>query len=139
MNPSADRQSSIAMAVQSPFESTGVPLQVNWQDITGTGDKKTVNFLLHVAANGFTVEESNKNAFDVDLVAVAMQDGKQTDDIGQTLQGSMPPEMLAKIQSGGLSYRNHLQLAAGNYTVRFVVRDNLSGKIGSVTAPLTVN
>jgi hypothetical protein len=35
--------------------------------------------------------------------------------------------------------KNALQLAPGQYTVRVVIRDNVTGKIGSVTAPLTVN
>ena len=29
--------------------------------------------------------------------------------------------------------------APGQYAVRVVIRDNVTGKVGSVTAPLTVN
>jgi hypothetical protein len=36
-------------------------------------------------------------------------------------------------------YNNYLELPSGQYTVRFLMRDNLSGKIGSVSAPLTVD
>lgn len=32
-----------------------------------------------------------------------------------------------------------MELAPGQYTVRFVVRDNLTGRIGGVSAPLTVS
>jgi hypothetical protein len=35
--------------------------------------------------------------------------------------------------------KDALELGPGQYTVRVVIRDNVTGKIGSVTAPLTVN
>jgi hypothetical protein len=35
--------------------------------------------------------------------------------------------------------KNAIELVPGQYTVRMVIRDNVTGKIGSVTAPLTVN
>lgn len=38
-----------------------------------------------------------------------------------------------------MGFRNALELAPGKYTVRFVVCDNVTGKVGSVIAPLTVN
>ena len=50
-----------------------------------------------------------------------------------------PLAALPKIKAEGMIYKNALQLLPGTYQVRFVVRDNLSGRIGSVTAPLTVN
>jgi hypothetical protein len=31
-----------------------------------------------------------------------------------------------------------LQLATGKYVVRFVVEDRLTGRVGSVSAPLTI-
>jgi len=43
------------------------------------------------------------------------------------------------LKADGVIYNNALSLAPGDYQVRFVVRDNLNGKIGSVFVPLTVN
>jgi len=45
---------------------------------------------------------------------------------------------LSAIQQSGLAYNGSLDLAAGEYTVRFVVRDDQSGRTGSVAAPLKV-
>jgi hypothetical protein len=45
---------------------------------------------------------------------------------------------MEQIQHNGMTYRNALQLASGEYTVRFVVRDSLGNRMGSVAAPLTV-
>jgi hypothetical protein len=55
------------------------------------------------------------------------------------MKGLIVPETLAKLKADGIVYRNFLDLSPGDYQVRFVVRDNLSGKIGSVIVPLTVN
>jgi hypothetical protein len=51
----------------------------------------------------------------------------------------VPQDQLASVRANGVDFRNALQLTPGKYTVRFVVRDNVTGKVGSVTAPLTVN
>jgi len=139
LNYAANRKTDIAFAVSSPFESTGVPIQVRWQKTTTSTDKSTVGFLLHVPPNGFTIDQGDKNKFDVDLLAVAIKENTEADNVAQSLRGAMSSEMLAQVQTDGLTYSNSLLLAPGQYTVRFVVRDNLSGKVGSVTAPLTVN
>jgi fibronectin type 3 domain-containing protein len=42
------------------------------------------------------------------------------------------------LKKTGLLYNGALDLAPGEYSVRFVVRDDLSGRVGSVAAPLKV-
>jgi hypothetical protein len=37
-----------------------------------------------------------------------------------------------------MTYHNGLQLPPGEYAVRFVVRDSLGNRIGSVAAPIKV-
>jgi hypothetical protein len=49
--------------------------------------------------------------------------------VGDALRGA---------QSRGLTFTNDLILPPGKYSVRFVVRDNLSARLGSLTAPLDV-
>jgi hypothetical protein len=46
---------------------------------------------------------------------------------------------MASLRSSGIDMKNALELGPGSYVVRVVIRDNVTGKIGSVTAPLTVN
>jgi hypothetical protein len=43
------------------------------------------------------------------------------------------------LRAKGGGFTNSLELSPGQYAVRVVIRDNLTGKVGSVTAPLTVN
>jgi hypothetical protein len=54
------------------------------------------------------------------------------------LNGNLKPEAARRIALAGLKFDSSMQLAPGYYNVRFVVRDNLSGRVGSVTAPIVV-
>src|ERR1019366_5577576 len=58
--------------------------------------------------------------------------------MGRKIENHLTPEKLSAIHQKGLVYNGALDLAPGEYTVRFVVRDDLSGRIGSVAAPLKV-
>ncbi len=140
INPSTSHQSDMAFALTSPFDSTGIPLTVRWRATSADGDKKKVQFGLHVAPEGVTIEgERNQMDLEFAIIALTAKSGTAADTISQTLQGAAKPETLAKLRAEGLAYSNTLELPPGQYTVRFVVRDNPSGKIGSVSAPLTVN
>jgi fibronectin type 3 domain-containing protein len=54
------------------------------------------------------------------------------------IEAHLSAEKMPAIRQNGVSFKGSLDLAPGEYTVRFVVRDNLSGRIGSVAAPLRV-
>src|SRR5207237_956455 len=102
-------------------------------------DKKEVEFIVHVARNALTIEGTH-NEYNVDFMAVAAsKSNTPAGTIGQNVKGSLTQPDVDKLRGSGMGYRNVLDLAPGTYSVRFVVRDNLSGRIGSITTPLTVN
>ena len=138
MNPELTQQADIGFALTSPFDSTGIPVSVQWRGTAPDGDKKKIAFALHLPVTGVTIE-GDRNAFNVDFIAHAVKNGTPPSDVGGTAKGALTAEALAKIKAEGIVYGNSLDLSPGDYQVRFVVRDNLSGRIGSVTAPLTVN
>ena len=140
VNPTLAHQTDMTLALTSPFESTGIPLAVHWKNTATEGEKKEVQFGLHVAPEGVTIEgERNLVNLDIAVVALRSKTGVAADTVSQTLEGPTSADTLTKLRADGLTYNNTLRLPAGQYTVRFVVRDNPSGKVGSVTAPLTVN
>jgi VWFA-related protein len=140
MNPAGSRKEDIQFALSSPLESTGVPVMMKWQSVSGNGPKKDVRFVLNVPVSGFSVNDASRTPVDMEFVSVAMtkNDGRVADGTSQSLQVSNP-QTLAKLKTDGMFYASHIQLPPGSYEVRFVVRDNQSGKIGSVSAPITVN
>lgn len=138
IDPELTHKEDVAFALSSPFDSTGLEVTVRWQGISPDGDKKKVGFAVHLPASG-VIDERDKNRFDIDFVAQASKVGAPVGNAGQTIKGTVPAASMDKIKADGILYQNALELPAGNYQVRFVVRDNLSGRIGSVSAPLTVN
>jgi VWFA-related protein len=146
MNPQLTRDQDINFALTSPFEATGLPIMVQWKGVTDpkektpdNADKKEVEFVVHVARNALTIEGTH-NEYNVDFMAVAeTKTNTAAGNIGQNVKGSLTQPDVDKLKNSGMGYRNVLDLAPGTYSVRFVVRDNLSGRIGSITAPLTVN
>jgi hypothetical protein len=138
VNPERTHKADIEFALGSPFESTGIPISEQWQGVQADGGKKKMGFVLQVPATGL-IDETDKNRIDIEIVAQATKKGVSAGTLSQTMKGLIVPETLAKLKADGIVYRNFLDLSPGDYQVRFVVRDNLTGKIGSVIVPLTVN
>ena len=54
----------------------------------------------------------------------------------QALATSLKREMLQKILQTGLGIPEKVELPPGKYEIKFAVRDNLTGFIGTVSLPL---
>jgi hypothetical protein len=93
---------------------------------------------MHLPATGVTIE-GDHNAFNVDFMAQAVKNDTPPANVGSTAKGTFTADALTKVKSDGIFYNNSFHLSPGDYQVKFVVRDNLSGRVGSVSAPLTVN
>jgi len=50
----------------------------------------------------------------------------------------LPAEKAEKIKSGGIFYSTGFQLRPGDYKLKFLVRDNITGKLGSFEQPINV-
>jgi VWFA-related protein len=140
MNPQLSRNVDLANALRSPIDSTGVPVTVQWLNISADGDKKKATFLAHMPAGSLSFDPYGRDQLNFDFEARAYdKNGKEAGQSALSFTKPVPQDQLASVRANGLNFRNALQLAPGKYTVRFVVRDNVTGKVGSVTAPLTVN
>jgi VWFA-related protein len=141
VDPDLSRKSDLDYAAASPFDSTGIPVTLKWENMSANGDKKKIGFALHMPGSGvvFAPAAEDKSSVNLEFLVVASQNGATVGGAQTTLQGALPGQVVQKLKVQGVGYKNTLDLAPGQYQVRFVVRDNLSGKIGSVSAPLTVN
>ncbi len=139
MNPLLSRDRDMNNALHSPIEGTGVAMTVQWAGLAPDGDKKKALFAAHMPAGGLSFEGA-RSQLNFDFAAIAYdKDGKEAGQTARNYTPVVPEAQLASVKTNGVDFRNALELAPGKYTVRFVVRDNLTGKVGSVTAPLTVN
>jgi hypothetical protein len=142
LDPASSHDDDIASALESPLDYTSLPLVVRWnstESVKETG-KKRVNYEMHVAADTALIDSADNNHFVLEFVALAKSpEGKQADlPADQKIDGHLTAERLSSMLQKGIVYRGALNLAPGEYTVRFVVRDDLSGRMGSVSAPLKV-
>jgi hypothetical protein len=142
-DPEKVRKRDIREAVDSPFDFTAVPMTVRLAGQKNASDpkdiKKDVQFEVVLPANAVEIDTSDQNHMNFQLVAVARDaELKQAGSADQQVDGHLKPETLAKIKTQGLVYRYQVAVPPGEYTVKFVLRDNISGRIGSVSAPVTV-
>ncbi len=147
MNPEVTRVNDMNFAIAAPFEATGILFEMQWGAVKDSpgGAKKQVTFSLHVLGGDITIDSAH-NGIDLAVVAVATKpaDNKGADaviagNLSQDIKGSLTPEKATIIKAHGIAFSNTLALEPGHYNVRFVVRDNFSGRIGSMSAPVTVN
>ena len=142
VDPANSRNNDISSALQSPLDFTSLALVARWDKIEPGKEpgKKHVNYEMHLAPEAALIDDADNSRIALDFVALAKTpDGKQVDQpVVQKIDAHLTPEKLASIRQNGVGYKGYLDLAPGEYTVRLVVRDNLSGRIGSVAAPLKV-
>jgi VWFA-related protein len=137
--PTARQDMQLALA--SPLDFVGMQMSVTWSGTEPgkSGGKTKVKFDLVLPANFASVDESDQNHMVVDIAAVARNlEGNVVADFSQRVEAYLKHDGLEQIQQNGMTYRNGIQLPPGEYRVRFVVRDSLSNRMGSVVAPIKV-
>jgi VWFA-related protein len=138
-DPETTRQVDEVMAVTSPLNFTMLPLDGVWQQVEAAGDKRKVHFALNIPPGNAMIDMQHENRINLDVIAIA-GNAKSTEinSVKQRIDRKLPPPAVSQIQQNGITYANALTLPPGQYQVHFVVRDNLTGKTGSVVAPLNV-
>ncbi len=140
----ATRNTDLTYALTSPIEGTGVPLTMKWLGVSGDGEKKKAEFQVHLPPDSVSIEGGEgQNHLNFDIATAAFVDnsknGKPAMSVDKTITAAVPEAQMATFRANGIGFKNSLELGPGQYTVRVVIRDNATGKIGSLTAPLTVN
>jgi VWFA-related protein len=144
MNFELTRSSDVSYALTSPIEGTGVPLSVRWLGSFGDHPKKKTEFVIHIPPGAVSIENTKGwKHVNFDFAAAAYvsnsKTGKAAVTTQQTFTTAVPDAQMASLLANGIDFKNALELGPGQYVVRVVIRDNVTGKVGSVTAPLTVN
>jgi len=137
----ASAEQDIHLALTSPLDFTGVPISITWlgKESGQVSDKSRTRFELEIPAGFASVDETDNNHMLVDIaVSAKSSNGNAAGDISQRIDTHLNSDALAQIQQHGMTYRNGLRLPPGEYTVRFVVRDSLGNRLGSVAAPVKV-
>lgn len=105
------------------------------------GGSRSVEYYVDLPAGTATVDEQDDNHVRLEFVAaIRKPDGKdlQEPDL-KVMDAHVKKENIATLSASGITYRNVIEVPPGEYNVRFVVRDGITGKMGSVGATLKVN
>ena len=133
------RKMDIKLALASPLEYTGLPLSIRWTGSTPAGNKKKVGFQIIIPPSAGIVDESNNNHLNLEVVAVARRaDGQPADQYAEHLETDIKPDQMPVLHQEGLNYNSNFQMPPGEFMVSVVIRDNRTGRLGSVKAPLQI-
>jgi VWFA-related protein len=138
--PEHDANEEMQIARESPLDYTAIPITAKWDQVQAASEgKKKVIFVLTMPPNFADIDEGDRNHFLLEFWASARTStGTSAADLEQTMEGHFKTETLDRFRHKGTDYRGALIVSPGDYSVRFVVRDRISGRIGSLTAPLRV-
>jgi VWFA-related protein len=143
VDPETTRNSDISSALQSPLDYTSLSLLAHWTKTEPAQEpgKRRAIYQIHVSPDARVINEADNNHVVLDFVAQAIaSDGKAASQpVGQKVDVHLTSDKLKAIRDQGVLYNGALELPPGEYTVRFVVRDDLSGRTGSVSGPLKVD
>jgi hypothetical protein len=140
MDPLSSEGMDIREALTSPLDYTGMPFTVKVEEPVASGAKKKVGFSLLVPPNAATVDASDNDRLNLEIWYVVRNvKGEEVSHNSKLYNLNLNAAFVAQLQTSGIGYNDTLELPPGQYGLRVVVRDNLTGRVGSVWAPLQVN
>lgn len=138
------RRKQLIDALASPVQYTGLrltgrllPSSSDPPSTSGAGRKKSAEFMLGVMGDTLTINRENSNAIDLEVITIAFDGNrKSAATTSQAIVTGLKPEMMQKTLQTGLGIPEKIDLAPGKYEVKFAVRDNASGLLGTVSVPI---
>lgn len=139
IDPEVSRKTDLAVGSRSPFDYTGIRLAGEWLDTVPAGKKRTLNFHLHILPESKLISDMSNPELDLDIVAVARKaDTSIAGQSAKAVKAKLPPGAVQQIVAQGIDYKGTLEVDPGDYEVRILVRDNITGRMGSVLTPVSV-
>ena len=133
------RKEDLQLGLVSPLNYTDLPLTVRWVGNNEVGVKEKIGFQFRLAQGAATVDEADGNHVSMDFAALAISTrGKIEGQFTKQMEGRIGTAQVDVLKSGKAFFPGELELAPGDYMVRFVARDNLTGRMGSISTPLKV-
>ena len=144
--------SDVQLAMTSPMSFTAIPITIRWLGVSApktasgpspsvapTDNKRLVKFQVELPPHIIGIDESGTTPrLSLNFVGVARTSkDAHSGDFVKKIDG-LKPDVIHRISEGGLKFDSFMMLEPGSYNVRFVVRDNMNGHVGSVTAPVVV-
>jgi VWFA-related protein len=133
------KKDDIELALDSPLDFTDLRISARLTANAQVNGKTRVGFAFVIPPGVVTIDDSDNNRVSLDFAAVAKdRDGANKGVFSQNLSGHLKAENVAALKTQGAAYPGSIDLPPGDYTIRIVVRDNVSERTGSASASLKV-
>ena len=128
----------IASLFSSPLDISDIPLSLEWSTGESNGPMREVPFTLSAAPGAITVSPDTLS-LDLYLASqvrryAADAPARKDFPLSQVLSRDDQQQLVTE----GYRYRGQLLLGAGSNLVRFLLRDNNTGRVGTVTATIEI-
>lgn len=135
-----DKETEMRRAALSNVQYTGLPITARILSIDQVGAKKRVKVGITVDSSAITIDEAANNRVAIDFMGIARTaKGEPSWTFTQPFQGNLKTDDVARFRATPMQYGNFFELNPGEYSLRVIVRDSLSGRIGTVIAPVKVD
>jgi VWFA-related protein len=133
-----DRQLEEALGVDRPFSEVPFILQADYF-MSDNGDNM-VPISVQLAGYGVVFEnKGNRREAQFELIAQVLdRQGKVAGVARDTVRVRLPVPSAEKIQAGQILYHTGFRLRPGTYDLKFLIRDNRTGKLGTFVQSLEV-
>ena len=134
----AEIQRDLTEAAASPIDLTSVALQLSLGEARNADRMRHFPFSLTVSGEVLGATSDKGAPYDLSLaVLVRDQDGKTKTAVGKRIRGFIPQAEVSHGSAKGLKCDAEFQVPIdAPYFGRVIVRDNLSGRIGTITLAL---
>ena len=136
-----DRDQQLANAVNSDNPVVELPVAVETGMFRLSEQQTYVPVAAKISASALDWAEKHgkrQAEFDFAVDVRAVPSGQAVAQLRDTTQVNLDPERFQQINQKNLLYQGGVVLAPGNYRLKFVVRENESGKIGTFEQNLSV-
>jgi VWFA-related protein len=121
-----------------PPDPNGILFTVNWKPAEDSGsNKKKIAFVVTFGPNA-GIPTQGSAELDVEVMVHAFADGTDKQGVSFGAKAQLPPQKVDEIRSKGFALNNSIELEPGDYEVRFIVHDKVSGRLGMIKVPLKV-
>ena len=130
------------MALFSPFEYTGLPLnlKIEGEAQSAKAGEKSVRFLYSIPAGAIRVDGGEDNHLKLEFAAAARDSsGKMAGSFTKLIEGKLTDAQKKQVEEKGVLFTGTMDLPPGEYALSFAVIDRVNENTGSVTAPLKVD
>lgn len=135
------KEEALLRAVRSPLAKRDIDLSgaLQYRFRPDNSAEVDINLLVDASNLAFKQGADNKYHASFDVVGFLADDtGKSMGGFSQTVSASLPPEDYKRALAYGIGYTGHTTLPPGEYQLRAAVRENETGRLGSMSQFLEI-